>query len=545
MKRILCVGLCFCGILIFVTMVFSASTENKQQQALVWAQRFYGKEVKIDQGMIYYGQDGKPAVCVFTVLRNAKLNPSPSDILVQVSQARQNRLAGEGLWAEGNATNNRDKINQAYGIITAGWAAMRDDGTYATIVMSAEPGRPYPVKFYEGLPPHYVSSLDAKAIGSQRLKSNQVEVVRYLYGGLFEFFVELKSESQRTIVDLLALDNGMTSADKLLTLFPPTMGAILDQSFSGFGVSELLEPPPPEDEEWYAISGVPDYQTIYHRGCGSTASGCVLGYWDDQGFDRLIDGGDSNYPGSECTGGYWKLIWCELAPAMYYDPNYGVYISDVNEGIDYVTDVVNLYSFNVDNEIWFAQASDDRWTFHNEVEAGYPVVYMVVPNSGFAGYHAVVGFGYYVVYGIEDDTYWRIVKDNSPTTGEYVYYAEADIVGSTYLVTVHPGGSSPKMVDASEISNQPIFSLTNYPNPFNPTTTIAYSLAIESEVSLGIFNISGQLLRRFDFGPQKAGCYTVIWDGNSQQGEKVGSGIYFLELKAGEHRFVRRLSVLK
>lgn len=549
MKRILCVGLCFCGIFIFATMTFSASTENKQQQAFVWAQKFYGKEVKIDEGMIYYGQDGKPAVCVFTVLRNAKLNLSPSDILEQISQARQNRLAGEGLLAEGNATNNRDKINQAYGIITVGWATMRGEGTYATIVMSAEPDRLYPVKFYEGLPPHYVSFFDAQAIGGQRLKSNQVEVVRYLCGGLFEFFVELKSESQRTIVDLLALDNGMTSADKLLTLFPPTTGAIPAQSFSGFDIPELLQPPPPEDDEWYAISGVPDYQTIQPRGCAPTAAGCVLGYWDDQGYGRLIDGGDSNYAGSasDCnTGGYWNLIWCELATEMEWT-SAGTYIYMLDIGMRNTTNNLNGYSFSVSDELWFSQASDDRWTFHSEVEAGYPVLYTLVPNSGFGGYHSVAGIGYYVVHDIEDDTYWRIVKDNSPATGEYVYYAEAAVVSDTYINTVHPGGSSPapKMAGEKSKLQKSNFEIKSYPNPFNPATTISYSLAEKSAVVLSIFNASGQLVKKFDLGLQEARDYAVAWNGSNQQGEKVSSGLYFAELRTDHQRLICRLSLLK
>lgn len=547
MKRFVCFGICLCGLFVFATLAFSGSTESKQEQAMTWAQRFYGKEVRIDHGVPYCGSDGKTAVYVFTVLRDIKINPSPSDILVQISQARNTRLAGDSLLAEGRAQNSPEKIAQAYTLIEAGWAAMRDDQTYATIVMNADTAKPYPMKFYGGLSPHYVSIIDAKTIGRQRLNSEDVEITRYLYGGLFEFFVELKNGDQRTIVDLGELKNSVLPVDTLLTLFPPTTEPLQNQALSGFNV---LNPPvlqKPPEEFTYILPGVPDYQTIRPRGCGPTASGCVLGYWDDHGYDRMVDGGDSDHAGYECFDGYWTLIWCELGPDMYYDPAYGVYISDVDLGIRSVANNRNLYSFDVSNEMTFTLARDDRSTFHREVDEGFPVVYMVRPRN-FAGYHAVSGVGFHIVYGTEDDICWRIVHDNSPTTGVDVYYAEADLEyysAATFIVTVHPGGSAPKMANADDTPSTAALSLAAYPNPFNPATTISYNLVEESEVSLGIFNAFGQLIRRFDFGSQEARRYTVVWDGSNQQGEKVGSGIYFLELKASEHRLVRRLSLLK
>ena len=72
-----------------------------------------------------------------------------------------------------------------------------------------------------------------------------------------------------------------------------------------------------------------------------------------------------------------------------------------------------------------------------------------------------------------------------------------------------------------------------FPNPANPTTTLAYLLAEESAVRLVICNMLGQQLRLLVDGRQPAGAYRVEWDGRDDQGRGVGTGIYFYRLEAG------------
>ena len=92
--------------------------------------------------------------------------------------------------------------------------------------------------------------------------------------------------------------------------------------------------------------------------------------------------------------------------------------------------------------------------------------------------------------------------------------------------------------------------LANYPNPFNPETWIPYQLAESAEVTLTIYDINGQLVRRLRVGHQAAGMYqsrsrAVYWDGRNQFGEFVASGLYFYTLKAGEFTATRRMLILK
>ena len=92
--------------------------------------------------------------------------------------------------------------------------------------------------------------------------------------------------------------------------------------------------------------------------------------------------------------------------------------------------------------------------------------------------------------------------------------------------------------------------LANYPNPFNPETWIPYQLAESAEVTLTIYDMNGQLVRRIAVGNQAAGMYTsrnraAYWDGRNQLGEFIASGLYFYTLTANNFTATRRMMVLK
>jgi hypothetical protein len=85
----------------------------------------------------------------------------------------------------------------------------------------------------------------------------------------------------------------------------------------------------------------------------------------------------------------------------------------------------------------------------------------------------------------------------------------------------------------------------NYPNPFNPETRIAYSLGSRSDVTLEIYSSLGQMVRTLVRGEQTTGAYTVSWDGRSDAGRPVASGVYFSRLRAGEFTAVRKLMLIR
>jgi len=86
----------------------------------------------------------------------------------------------------------------------------------------------------------------------------------------------------------------------------------------------------------------------------------------------------------------------------------------------------------------------------------------------------------------------------------------------------------------------------NYPNPFNPATTIKYALPEASDVTLEIYNVVGQVVRTLVADHQNAGRYVVQWDATNDSGHSLSSGIYFYRLQAGgEFLEVKKMLLLK
>jgi hypothetical protein len=86
---------------------------------------------------------------------------------------------------------------------------------------------------------------------------------------------------------------------------------------------------------------------------------------------------------------------------------------------------------------------------------------------------------------------------------------------------------------------------SNYPNPFNATTTIRYSLPTNSHVQLVVYNILGQKVRTLVDEEQQAGQHTATWDGRNQSGNQVASGVYFYRIQYGNQSEVRRMTLLR
>lgn len=85
----------------------------------------------------------------------------------------------------------------------------------------------------------------------------------------------------------------------------------------------------------------------------------------------------------------------------------------------------------------------------------------------------------------------------------------------------------------------------NYPNPFNPTTVISFQLPEESDVTLAIYNIYGQLVKQVASGTFASGRHNIVWDATDAHGARVASGVYLYMIKAGSFTAQRRLVLMK
>ncbi len=85
----------------------------------------------------------------------------------------------------------------------------------------------------------------------------------------------------------------------------------------------------------------------------------------------------------------------------------------------------------------------------------------------------------------------------------------------------------------------------NYPNPFNPSTTLSYGLPEATRVSLSIYDIRGNIIRRIDVGIQTAGWHEQVWNGTNNSGETASAGLYFARLQAGHYSMVIKILMIR
>jgi hypothetical protein len=108
------------------------------------------------------------------------------------------------------------------------------------------------------------------------------------------------------------------------------------------------------------------------------------------------------------------------------------------------------------------------------------------------------------------------------------------------LITFSPHKSATQSALPDQVTLQ-----QNHPNPFNPETIIKYSLTQATHVKLSIYNIVGQKVRTLVDEYQKAGAKEVFWDARDENGNEVGSGIYFYKIKTSEYSEAKKMILLR
>jgi len=116
-----------------------------------------------------------------------------------------------------------------------------------------------------------------------------------------------------------------------------------------------------------------------------------------------------------------------------------------------------------------------------------------------------------------------------------------------YRVDVRDGGVRTVLFETGEVeAHVPGLALhQNYPNPFNPSTTIRYDLGESGTVSLEIYDVGGNLVRRLVRDIMPAGSYAVEWNGLDDRGSRAGSGVYYCRLRAGKETISCKVILLR
>ena len=132
----------------------------------------------------------------------------------------------------------------------------------------------------------------------------------------------------------------------------------------------------------------------------------------------------------------------------------------------------------------------------------------------------------------------------------YIYNISTDsftaTTGTNYFIPVFWVGESDVSVDEPADNFPREFVLySNYPNPFNPTTTLRYDLPEDSHVSIMIFDLMGREIRTLINKQQSAGIKSIMWDGTNDLGQPLSAGMYLYRISAGDFHSVKKMVLLK
>lgn len=198
-------------------------------------------------------------------------------------------------------------------------------------------------------------------------------------------------------------------------------------------------------------------------------------------------------------------------------------------------------------EIYFDSAPADGFSVDN-LAPGIPN--SLIYDNGDLSWSDPVDedFDYFTVYGSNTDQFGDAVLI------DYTISTSMDVSDSPYLcyfvtATDFSGNEGkPKKVNTLSgtggVPQSYVLSVSNYPNPFNPRTTVKYTVPARGHVTVGIYDVRGAAVTTLFDGERAAGSYAIDWDGRAR-GETVGSGVYFARIEHNGATRVKKIVLLK
>jgi M6 family metalloprotease-like protein len=165
-------------------------------------------------------------------------------------------------------------------------------------------------------------------------------------------------------------------------------------------------------------------------------------------------------------------------------------------------------------------------------------------------FSAGTGVRYVNIYRGEDDTdlaFYRKVEGSFGMTFEYIDHEIEP--GKSYCYQIGVVDDDGEFLSPTSEVNTPEGKVSlgwNYPNPFNPVTTITFTLPAVQHATLDIFNVEGKLVKRLFDGVGSSGVNSMEWDGTNANGLAVSSGVYYYRLSTEDHfRETRKMILLR
>ncbi len=253
---------------------------------------------------------------------------------------------------------------------------------------------------------------------------------------------------------------------------------------------------------------------------------------------------------------YWENEqWNNSNKTSYtYDENNNVIelIDEVWENYEWVNYIRDSFTYNNDNllqekirEMW----DNDIWNLYSKIIYSYDEYSNLIEKLGqgwnngwiddninsflYDENQNQIEWLYQSYYSGELINMFRYTNDFDENNNEIIsIYEDWEndqwVYDTKYLYTYEQYAELTEYI----LSKIPI---VNYPNPFNPTTTISFSILEESQVDISICNIKGQKIKTLTNEKYSNGKHSIVWNGDDEYGETVSSGIYFYKLEVNGH----------
>lgn len=206
-------------------------------------------------------------------------------------------------------------------------------------------------------------------------------------------------------------------------------------------------------------------------------------------------------------------------------------------------EIYDVPDFIRPDSVWTTARSSGFAVQYQEDSLGVFRVLLLDMSGGRSiakGSGALLNIGYTVLPGADSFNSIDLVFYSQPVA--------VDQGNQKMAVTTIPGkffiGNT--AVVLAESAKPDRFSLAqNFPNPFNPSTRIAFTLPWRERVELEVFNLLGQRIRRLAGGEYAAGVHEVIWNGLDDRGAPASGGVYIYRLRAGTFVDYRRMIYMR
>ncbi len=231
-----------------------------------------------------------------------------------------------------------------------------------------------------------------------------------------------------------------------------------------------------------------------------------------------------------------QTIW--VAFAHQNSPNHSILKLDDVVVVSAITTTQNLPSKTINTN----NSKKDNQSINNKICLNNQASHKVVTNNS----RLLTGYKVYrndqPVAQTEPEVF--TFMDQLTTSGEYTYY----------VTTLYSEGESEpsnvmtvNITENNDVIVTPLVTALkrNYPNPFNPETSIAFDLASAGNVEINIYNAKGQKVKTLISEFKNPGSYKAVWNGKDSNNQNCGSGIYFYKMKSGKYTSTGKMILMK